>query len=257
MNMQDNELDELFRSKLGSLEMQPAAHIWDNINAGLGGEKKRAWTPRLSVAATLLLMLSVGAWFMMDKPAKVEQGQVASRVTKPNAVKQTEPENQTERPVVRRNVQPGIVASPLVNNIAAIKHQTQLKQEAKILKEPEVIKEATLAIENDQTTQVLAAVPASAVTNPVVPEMTLSAKTIDIEPTAIKTVNPVAPAIVMAQQPEKKKKRGIHSLGGIINAVVAAVDKREDKFIEFTETDEDNANITGLNLGLIKVKKEK
>jgi len=257
MNMQDNELDKLFRSKLGGLEMQPSAHIWDNINASLGQEKKRSWTPVLSIAATLLVMLSVGTWFLLDKPAKVEQGQVANRINKTNTVKQTQPEDKAETPALKSDVQPETIATQPVNNIAAIKHQVTLKPEATNISKVELVKDAVPSSESNQPAQVLAAIPTNTVPNAVVPEMTLSAKTIDIEPTALKSVNPVVPTVVMAQQPEKKKKRGIHSLGGIINAVVSAVDKREDKFIEFTETDEDNANITGLNLGLIKVKKDK
>ena len=257
MNMQDNELDELFRSKLGGLEMQPSAHIWDNITASLGEEKKRSWTPVLSIAATLLVMLSVGAWFLLDKPVKVEQAQVANRINKTHAVKQTQPVDQSET-AVQNEIKPGAIVAQPSNNIAAVKHQSAVKKgAANISKAPEFVKENVAAPDHNEPVQALAAVPANTVANPVVPEMTLSAKTIDVEASAIKSINPVVPLAVTAQQPEKKKRRGIHSLGGIINAVVAAVDKREDKFIEFTETDEDQANITGLNLGLIKIKKDK
>ena len=58
-------------------------------------------------------------------------------------------------------------------------------------------------------------------------------------------------------KPKPVKKHRIRSLGDVLNVVIAAVDKREDKFIEFSNTDEDDATITGLNLGIIKVKKEK
>jgi hypothetical protein len=52
------------------------------------------------------------------------------------------------------------------------------------------------------------------------------------------------------------KKRGIHSLGGLLGAIVAKIDKREDKLIEFTEGEGNTSTITGLNLGLIKIKKK-
>jgi hypothetical protein len=71
--------------------------------------------------------------------------------------------------------------------------------------------------------------------------------------------------VLIAQVPSKAapvvakpvKKHRIRSLGDVFNVVIAAVDKRKDKVIEFSNTDEDDATITGLNLGFIKVKKEK
>jgi hypothetical protein len=47
-------------------------------------------------------------------------------------------------------------------------------------------------------------------------------------------------------------------LGGLINALIAKVDRRQDKLIEFSDSDDDDAesNVTGLNLGLIKIKKQ-
>ena len=47
------------------------------------------------------------------------------------------------------------------------------------------------------------------------------------------------------------------ALGGLINLVIAKVDKREDKIIEFDESDEDESNLTALNLGILKIKRNK
>ena len=49
------------------------------------------------------------------------------------------------------------------------------------------------------------------------------------------------------------------SFGGLINAVVGKIDKRKDKVIEFNDDDDDDdgATVTGVNLGIIKIKKEK
>jgi hypothetical protein len=52
-----------------------------------------------------------------------------------------------------------------------------------------------------------------------------------------------------------KTRHKIHSLGDLINVVVAKVDKRKDKIIQFTDTDDGDSNITGVNLGVIKIKK--
>ena len=71
-------------------------------------------------------------------------------------------------------------------------------------------------------------------------------------------INDRQPAAVNAQIPDKAagKKRGISGLGGLINAIVAKVDKREDKLVEFTESNDDGALLSGVNLGLLRMKKQ-
>jgi hypothetical protein len=54
---------------------------------------------------------------------------------------------------------------------------------------------------------------------------------------------------------QQQRKHGIRNFGDIVNLVVAKVDKRKDKVIEFSDDDEDGSSITGINLGVIKVKK--
>ncbi|MVN90161.1 hypothetical protein [Mucilaginibacter aquatilis] len=255
MNMQDNELDELFRSKLGGLEMQPSAHIWDNINASLGKEKKKPLIHTLSIAATLLVILSAGMWFASNKPAKVEQAHASVVNKKVNAIKQLQATN-TKSDLINQPVVSVKKADENIEQVAVTKRKPLGKQ-ATVNAQPvnEAIHDA--ATITNEPEQILAAVVNVPVNKPVLPEMALTTKTIDTVPAALKTTHSVSSPTLMAQQPEKRRRRGIHSLGGIINAVVSAVDKREDKFIEFTETDEDNANVTGINLGLLKVKKEK
>ncbi|RYE28502.1 MAG: hypothetical protein EOP42_16695 [Sphingobacteriaceae bacterium] len=57
---------------------------------------------------------------------------------------------------------------------------------------------------------------------------------------------------------EKVKHKHIRSFGDVVNLVMAKVDKREDKLIQFTDTDDgDESTVTGINLGIINIKKEK
>ncbi|NNU34325.1 hypothetical protein HK413_09510 [Mucilaginibacter sp. S1162] len=44
----------------------------------------------------------------------------------------------------------------------------------------------------------------------------------------------------------------------MVNALMAKIDKREDKLIEFSDSDDDEngSDLTGVNLGLIKIKKQ-
>jgi hypothetical protein len=52
------------------------------------------------------------------------------------------------------------------------------------------------------------------------------------------------------------RNRKIKGVGGLVNFVIAQVDKREDKLIEFTESDE-GTEVSGINLGLLKIKSKK
>ena len=54
-----------------------------------------------------------------------------------------------------------------------------------------------------------------------------------------------------------KPKHKIKTFGDLVNVVVRKIDKRKDKLIEFTDVDDDESTITGINLGVLKIKKEK
>lgn len=263
MNMQDKDFDNLFRTKLSGLEVEPSARVWDNISAELNGPQKRKLSPVWSIAATTVILLSTAAWFLTNKPVKVQQNQVAVQK------KQTLVDGQSEKNSMK-TVTPDVAEQVIktsgnkdivINTIAHVKHSTisQVTNKVKEVREPStksVAVQETLPVMIAETHPVLAAVNNQPEHQAVVPDMNLNNQRLTAEnisqPDVIKT-----PETVLARQPERKKKRGIHTLGGLINAVIATVDKREDKLIEFTETDDDQANITGVNLGLFKVKKEK
>jgi hypothetical protein len=253
MNMQDNELDDLFRSKLGGLEVEPAAHVWANIHAELGGKKKKSWVPMLNIAATVLVLITAGAWFLLNKPIKIRHRQVSRiKVTPKVSENGKVDKQQTIEPVIAE-VPAGQHTS---QNIASVSHAKRAKREATPISVTTVIENVDKAA-TQSATQVLAVVQNKPVLHAVVPEMSLTGADINEEQVLVKPINVAAPVVIAHETEKKVKKRGIHSLGGLINAVIAKVDKREDKLIEFTESDEDEANVTGINFGLIKIKKDK
>ena len=52
-----------------------------------------------------------------------------------------------------------------------------------------------------------------------------------------------------------RTRHGVHSFGDLVNVLVAKVDKRRDKVIEFSPDDDGESHVTGINLGIIKIKK--
>src|SRR4051812_18249210 len=72
MDMQDKDLDKLFQSALDDYEIAPSAAVWMGITEKLdAGKNKRKWVPFLSIAAGLVLLLTIGTLFI-TKQVKVD-----------------------------------------------------------------------------------------------------------------------------------------------------------------------------------------
>ncbi|QJD96900.1 hypothetical protein HH214_13975 [Mucilaginibacter robiniae] len=258
MNMQDDELDELFRSGLTGMQVEPSAKVWQNISTKLDGQHKKQGMPWLNIAASILVVLTAGIWFVVKQPNS-QQNQVNRHyAAQPKAATNTGSSVLSPLHSVAKGVkQPLIIAA----NKLAVNHKKYLKQlmGKKVIT---VVKPLT-AVKESQPAELLAANYIAAekpvvIITPVLPEAPLVAKTITEEAPVFKPVDVTVTGPAMVHQSEKKvHKHSIRSLGDVINVLVSQVDKREDKIIEFTDTDDDHADITGINLGIIKVKKEK
>lgn len=268
--MQDNELDGLFHSKLDGFEAEPSASVWTGIDEELDSKKRRRMMAVLSIAASIVVLVTAGILFI---PKKDSTGSVKSMKNGMAAIK-LQPATvkpQATAPVVQpkiKAVQPALkdiqpANTQAVNTVSAVrrdKKQQPITNEVAKLSTvidntaPVVPDNQTLAaVKPDDTKQI------AVVTNPIVPEsVPLVVKpTPDSPPASVKTT----PATVMANnQPRERavapKRHGIRSIGDLVNIVVAKVDKRKDKMIEFTDTDEDESTITAVNIGPVKIKKE-
>ncbi|MDN5289175.1 MAG: hypothetical protein JWR38_5449 [Mucilaginibacter sp.] len=255
--MRDNELDNLFQSVLDDHEMEPSAGVWQGITTQLDADKrKRSLAYFLRIAASIVLLVTAGILFI-PRAVKVNHQQpsinkIAKNVlpVKPSPIITVKPVLPAADQQNKKSVK--AVIAP-ISNLAAVK---VIKANKKEISHKVLPVEGTLKTEEE-------------------PELALAARGDDlINPAAPDTENGINPTVdkvfenntklVAVQLPAVSKpklapikKRRIRSLGDILNVVIAAVDKREDKFIEFSNTDEDDATITGINLGIIKVKKEK
>ncbi len=260
MEMQDKEFDQLFNSKLDDFEVEPSPMIWENIVAELEGkkERKRSIMPYLSIAASVIVLAAASVLFFNrdvkkddDKPLKLVR---YSKPVKSSVV------NADSAPVNR-----------------AVEGDNSLKQMAVVLTEskPQFIKPKVTKKVNEEVTvtdvtevveksePLLAAANVETATAPVLKPVV---PTNDIAlSTSLLAVNGVEPIsenhpVVSANAPDSNKpviKKRARGLGGFINTIVAAVDKREDKLIEFTDADNDEGTkITAVNLGIFKIKKQ-
>lgn len=257
--MQDKEFDRLFNSKLDNFEMEPSPMVWENIADELHGKKaRRSIVPYLSIAASIIILISVGLLFFNQtentfvKPVK--RGKVVVKTKKPAA-----PE------ILAKNK---VTPAPATANTSVNKGATVSKSAVFIAPKLVVSNPASqiIAETNDRVMidPITTNQPALAITAPVQkePAMVVPGKETSFAATTtdkqqiIKTVTTEITSTETMKTPVKK--RGIHSLGGLINAIVAKVDKREDKLIEFSDSEDDDtqSNVTGVNLGLIRIKKQ-
>ena len=258
--MQDKDLDKLFQSALNDYEIEPSARVWEGITEELNaGKRKRSLAPFLSIAAGVILLVTAGILFI-PKEAKViktkTDGIVAiKKLVKPTAIAKTV----ADVPPVKQQSKADAVIAP-VNSLAGVKINRAHK--AIIVENPTGDQPVKDIVQPGDQPALALATHKQEVIKPVAPDtaVQIMVKHIDEPPVFAGTpqIQPIPTQIAATnnkQAPAKKHK--IRSLGDVFNVMIAAVDKRKDKIIEFSNTDGDDATITGVNLGIIKVKKEK
>ncbi|MDN3581489.1 hypothetical protein [Mucilaginibacter flavus] len=257
MDMQDKDLDKLFQSALDDYEIEPSAGVWNGITETLDARKrKRVWLPYLSVAAAAVLVVTAGLLFMPKEAVviKHKDNSVAKSVVPIKA-----------NPIVNPILATPVIAQPNKNTPAVVTAQVNVLATTRIHKAHEPVQSVqnnnSAALKQNEQPVLASANVNEDMAKPVVPDTAtkiIAKPVIDQKPVfaSIKpTVLPEQTAAIKAVTPVKKHK--IRSLGDVFNVVIAAVDKRKDKIIEFSNTDEDDATITGVNLGIVKIKKEK
>jgi hypothetical protein len=249
MDMQDKEIDQLFRSEFENFEIEPSPQVWGSITDKLAANKrKKTLYPYLSIAASILVVVAIGLYFIP---------QVKVNTKKPVQIT-----------AVKNNIEPKVIIAPVKHNdlpkpsekvIALVTKVNKVYKGSNIRRDNET-KPTTII---DKPTEQIAAVTErnNEILKPTVPdiETPLSIKTQITDDAPLIT----RPNVLTAQVPQAKviaavpaKKHRINSLGDLINVVVSKVDKRKDKIIEFTNTEDDESTISGLNLGIIKIKKQ-
>jgi len=295
MSMQDKEMDELFRAKLDNLEIQPSDKVWKGIVVELDGAKrKRSLVPVIRIAASITVFIAVGIFFMLkgdkvadqvathmgikqhglkltakggatDKGESVEHvlqsQQQLQQLASETAKQQTEHDKTTsEIKSIKANTvkDNSIAASNKLRIVNNSKHSTAKTVQPSVTEVRDVEEEKGLPLEQ----KTLAALPEREIkpTQAVVPDEPLNTdKPVIPGGDDFKTGNKIASVQLPAAKPAKAavKKHGIRTFGDLINVVVAKVDKRQDKVIHFSDSDDDEeSNITSINLGFVKVKKD-
>ena len=246
--MQDKDMDELFGSKLNDFEVQPSAGVWDNIAGELGDgrRRKRVIIRILSIAASIIVFVAAGILFIPQKqhPAKNTQ----------TITKNTGPVLKSDMAPKATSVAPAVYATMIKNNA------NYPAKTIKVIRTEKHLTTDTVKLVNTAEQPVLADVnqKQQEAIKPVVPDEDITLKPMEMPVLDAKqTIANVQLPIADKQNAKPvKKRRHLNTFGDMVKAVVAKIDKRQDKFIEFSNTDGDEATITSVNLGLVKIKKE-
>lgn len=257
--MQDKEFDDLFHSKLRNFEVQPSAEVWQSVDAELKGKKSNVFL-MLSIAATVLILLTAGILFIPEK-GTVEHNKRDSKIVakeKPLVVKSGN--NQT---VIKLDKKP----EQLVDIETPLKHTTKVNQSGK---KGDIVqrKQASQPIAEPETVNANEP-PLIAATGTKKPDEVVTQEPIELTDASMtvkkaadnSAINlPSQPALALTQSAKTVKpvlkKHGIHSFGDIVNIVIAKVDKRKDKLIQFSDSDDDESVISAVHLGALKIKRD-
>lgn len=259
MKTSDKELDNLFTSKLQNFEVGPAANLWQNISAELDRKPKRkSIIPVLRIAAGIVVVLSVGLLLLRKiEPVKINLPKKTAKVV----LQKIDP---ASTQIVSLDDKSSMLLLSVKNKV--IKEASPKKGKSKVIvTKPEIVQKS----ENESVSiQTLAQnkpdeEPIISKSNPVesrvalVPDVSVSLKLQPEIDTPQKTV--VKPSMFSSENNKAKvKHKRIRSIGDVVNLVMAQLDKRQDKLIQFSDADDgEESNVTGINLGFISLKKEK
>lgn len=258
MKISDKELDDLFNSKLDDLEVEPPASLWQNISTVLdAGSKKKSIIPGLRIAAGIVVVLSVGLLLLRKNepaitqiPKKIAKVELQKQNPSKNQIKNLDDKNSTLLLSAKNKVVKEVSAK---TKIKVITINTSINTKAKVednLTQTSVQVKPSLDSEdskNNLSQAQIALVPDASISLKPQPETEMPLK-VTVKPQVLTAANGTT----------KVKHIRIRSIGDVVNLVMAKVDKREDKLIQFSDSDDgDESNVTGINLGIINLKKEK
>ncbi len=248
----DKELDKLFKQRFEEAEIEPSEALWGKINDTMYPKKRANSFPLFwMAAASVILVLSAGLWFY--RPGEVIKLQGTTRV----AVKDTNEQIHLEAAGQKIS----IPSSP------AERAEIKISKSVKAVPEDFNLPENQPAVEINKAViagQPLNSTASNTPVRKIVPQDSQQNREVKIparysgDQSKLDVTQPDMIARAEApvtdkftEEPVREHKK-IRSIGSLVNFVIAKVDKREDKIIEFNDGEEGSA-ISGINLGLIKL----
>jgi hypothetical protein len=248
-SMSDKELDQLFKSRFDSFEAEPSASLWSAVESQLESKpRKRAVMPVFwMAAASVVVLLGAGLWLFKPEEKVYLKGKTRIAKLQPAPVKAAPDEASVA--TIEARPEAAAVTAPAMSTVKVTKPLTELASDnARKEISYESLKQEPVAMPKEEQPAIERNVMAAVVSDEERPHSRRG----EVHQT------------VLAMLPEEKsgfeqplqERRKIRSVGDLVNFVVARVDQREDKLIELSDDDE-GTRISGINLGLFKIKGKK
>lgn len=250
--MSDKELDLLFKSKFTDYEVEPSVSSWSKIEEQLSVKPmQRRKVPFLWMAAASVIVVFGLGLLLWNKPQEqimlkgkptVEEGDMV--IAQNNAARKREEVISRNQPVDNK-----------VDNFSRVAQEVKPKtiEESNTQEEESFIASTQIDKPETQPEQEFVATRTEPVKRITVTELMLleeenAAKTNKIKSTMFSSLS--------SKDEDSSQPERIRSVGDLVNFVIAKVDKRENKVLKISKTEESDIEITGINLGLFKYKKD-
>ncbi len=240
--MQDKEFDEVIKQRFDSFEVEPSAGSWQKIAGQLGdGQKRRKVFPFFwMAAASVVVIMSSVLW--LYRPVEIIKLQGRENVAIAAA-----PEEKLEQVFMS---EPEVNEDPLPvpGNVPDL-GKTQNNRRPKIrsfevallyTRQPDRLRPAVPQVNYPEK------IVGETETPPAKDELLIALKPLPVVVSTEETITEISAEV------EETRPR-IKSIGGLVNFVIAQVDKRDDKIIEFKDGEE-GSEVSVINLGLLKFK---
>jgi len=256
----DKELDKLFQQRFGDLEIEPSAAVWEKITGTMDQKRrKKAFPSFWMAAASIVVLISAGLlYFRPQEVIKLQGSTEMAQNIEGNSSRSelSEAPLSIEAPLYSTQSEKANLPEFSPVNASEVKSNEYSLVQMSPVTEPEVKVPAAEPV-------VIASEPVKKV-NQVQPKKSVKVPNrYSGDQSALDVTQPDMMAKADFQEeevnPDESEVRGqkkIRSIGSLVNFVIAKVDKREDKIIEFKDSDE-GSEVSGINLGLVKIKGKK
>ena len=256
----DKELDKLFQQRFGDLEIEPSAAVWEKITGTMDQKRRKSAFPSFWMAAASIVVL-ISAGLLYFRPQEVIRLQGSTEMAQNMEDNSSRPQlNETpvsiEEPLNGAQKEESDLPDYGLVNTSEVKSSEFVLVQKTPVAEPEIKVPAPepVVIAAEPVKKVNAVQPKKAVKVP--NRYSGDQSALDVTQPDMMAIADFSEDEVNPDESEVRGQRKIRSIGSLVNFVIAKVDKREDKLIEFKDSDE-GSEVSGINLGLVKIKGKK
>lgn len=250
----DKELDKLFQKNFGDMEIEPGNAVWNNISDQLDNQNggKKSFSMFWMAAAGVVVVLSAGLWFFRPVETIKLQGQAQNKVeVVPEPVIPEPAKEVANAPIKDNQSSDFVVIAPELSEVSKTESSEIKSQE--FIQVPEDKEVITAAVVQKNEPVVIRELKAKAV----LPELNSFENNTEIFAVdQMLAQSDDAAEDIQSEDQDYTGQRKIKSIGSLVNFVIAKVDRRENKIIEFKDGDE-GSELAGLNLGIVKYRNRK